>query len=109
MTGEFKPTTKEKWVLDRLKREGWVQFHEWEFGTHLYWKNYDLGFSLRLSRYNPKTFDYGGVRIEYRPKAKPQLHFHWYFSWPTKKNWPEFSECINLIQHLNESIRIYQS
>ena len=86
------PTTKQKWVIDRLKRQGWkTNAHFMSYSTEqcLLWfpKNqYDSSFD-----WDGCPFFYmdnrKGLWLHFRPRQNPALHLDYHIPWLTGKNW----------------------
>jgi hypothetical protein len=100
---KFVPTSKEKWVIDRLKREGWKTFGDYSDTECLLWKplkswggwNVTGCIEFFISRDM-------GCYLKFRPSEKPQLHFTWHFRWPSKKNWAEIAEAEMVCRNANQ-------
>ena len=88
------PDSKERWVIQQLKKRGYRDFNQFCDHEMLLWKpleNYQSfdwcdSFQFHISRQK-------GCWLHYRPRWRPQLHLTWHFSWPTMKAWAELEEC----------------
>ena len=90
------PTTKQKWVIDRLKRQGWKtdeHFMSYSQEQCLLW--------LPLNTYD--AFDWDGfpffymdnrkgLWLHFRPRQNPALHLDYHIPWLTVKNWDKLTK-----------------
>jgi hypothetical protein len=86
------PTTKQKWVIDRLKRQGWktnTHFMSYSPEQCLLWfpkDQYDSSFD-----WDGFPFFYmdnrKGLWMHFRPLQNPALHLDYHIPWLTVKNW----------------------
>jgi len=88
-------TTKEKWVVDKLKRNGYkADYHDYSPDEMLVYKslsscNQSFDWTNTLLFYISKR---KGCRIEFRHWEHEALHLVHYFAWPTIKNWHTIDE-----------------
>jgi hypothetical protein len=102
---KFLPTTKEKWVIDRLKRDGWILFRD-------DYSNEEICFYRPFEKWG--QFDWCGVPhllinrrkgtwIEFRNSRHEQqrIHHRYYLDWPTKKNWSQIDLACKYMRKIN--------
>ncbi len=87
-------TPKQKWVVDRLKRNGYkADFHNYSDDEMLVYKS--ISINPGFDWVNTVIFyisNKKGCRAEFRPVEHEALHLVHHFSWPTMKNWGEIEE-----------------
>lgn len=104
---KFTPTSKEKWVIDRLKRDGWRLFrddyNEQEicfYRPFHQWQQWDwVGVPwIYINRQK-------GVWVNFRNRASGQerIHHNYFLSWPTLKNWGEIDKACRYMQAIGEA------
>lgn len=102
---KFIPTTKEKWVIDKLKREGWRVFRDdySDIEIVLYrpfhpWEQFRLC-GVPILYINHRK----GIWLEFRNTNIDQerIHHHWYFDWPTLKNWEQINLACKYMRKLD--------
>ena len=88
-------TPKQKWVVDRLKRNGYkADFHNYSDDEMLVYKSLS-SCSQQFDWVNTVIFyisNKNGCRAEFRHWEHESLHLVHYFSWPTIRNWGEIDE-----------------
>lgn len=93
-------TPKQKWVVDRLKKEGWKVYRDDMPEEYYLYKNIEKYYSSEMFF----VIDGFGCRIEFRPNGNPALHLKYYFRWPSKKNWGEINEVISYFRVVDNNI-----
>ena len=84
--------SKEKWVVDRLKRQGWrtdTHFMSYSPDQCLLWLpgkvvNTSFDWCGRPFFYMDRR---KGLWLHFRPKQNPAMHLTYHISWLTLKNW----------------------
>ena len=89
-------TTKEKWIVDKLVRDGWNNnFHDYSADEMMLWKKNPEQCWGGFNWINTMHFFINrqkGLRIEYRKRENPHIHHICYLSWLGVKNWHEIQE-----------------
>lgn len=97
-------TPKQKWVIDRLKRQGWrtdSHFMSYSPDQCLLWL--PPGLLETPQKTYDTSFDWVGVPMFYmdnrkglwmyfRPRQTPALHLNYHFEWLTLKNWDKLTK-----------------
>lgn len=93
--------SKQKWVVDRLRRDGWSIYRNDLPAEYYLHKNLEHYYSTQVFF----AINNMGYRMEFRPRANSAMHLHYYLGYNLGvKNWNKIKEVFNYFRFVDANI-----